>query len=140
MIREASRLPHQTSFSCDQLFLQYLQSTKMSNIQIESDLKEILNKLDSKLDKLSDDFDHKLDKLDNKIDKLSDDVTDINLRLTKVETKLDEGVMPRLDALSTEIKDIKGSQKAQIWTLIGILITAVGGFIVAVGKVVFFSP
>ena len=111
----------------------------MSNIQIESELKDILNKLDTKLDKLSDDFDHKLDKLDNKIDKLSDDVTDINLRLTKVETKLDEGVMPRLDALSTEIKEVKGSQKAQIWALIGILITAVGGFIIAIGKVVFFT-
>ena len=75
-----------------------------------------------------------------KLDNLQKDVTDINLRLTKVETKLDEGVMPRLDALGSEIKEIKGSQKAQIWTLIGILITAVGGFIVAVGKVVFFSP
>ncbi len=66
----------------------------MSNIQIESDLKEILNKLDLKLDNLQ------------------KDVTDINLRLTKVETKLDEGVMPRLDTLSSEIKEIKGSQKA----------------------------
>ena len=68
----------------------------MSNIQIESDLKEILNKLDGKLDNLQ------------------KDVTDINLRLTKVETKLDSGI--------EDIKEIKGSQKAQIWTLIGILI------------------
>jgi predicted nuclease with TOPRIM domain len=80
----------------------------MSNIQIESDLKEILNKLDGKLDNLQ------------------KDVTDINLRLTKVETKLDGTV--------EDIKEIKGSQKAQIWTLIGVLITAVGGFVVAVGR------
>jgi predicted nuclease with TOPRIM domain len=80
----------------------------MSNIQIESDLKEILNKIDEKLDNLQ------------------KDVTDINLRLTKVETKLDSTV--------EDIKEIKGSQKAQIWTLIGILITAVGGFVVAVGR------
>ena len=106
------------------------------NERVESDLKDILNKLDSKLDQLSDDFDHKLDKFDNKIDKLSDDVTDINLRLTKVETKLDS----EFSTFKEDIKDIKGSQKAQIWALIGILITAVGGFIVAVGKVVFFSP
>ena len=87
----------------------------MSNIQIESDLKEILNKLDGKLDNLQ------------------KDVTDINLRLTKVETKLDGTV--------EDIKEIKGSQKAQIWTLIGILITAVGGFIVAVGReVLTFNP
>ena len=87
----------------------------MSNIQIESDLKEILNKLDGKLDNLQ------------------KDVTDINLRLTKVETKLDSSI--------EDIKEIKGSQKAQIWTLIGILISAVGGFILAVGRYVFsFNP
>ena len=83
----------------------------MSNIQIETDLKEILNKIDGKLDNLQ------------------KDVTDINLRLTRVETKLDGTV--------EDIKEIKGSQKAQIWTLIGVLITAVGGFVVAVGRSVF---
>ncbi|BAU65281.1 hypothetical protein STA3757_26620 [Stanieria sp. NIES-3757] len=86
----------------------------MSNIQIESDLKEILNKLDRKLDNLQ------------------KDVTDINLRLTKVETKLDGTV--------DDIKEIKGSQKAQIWTLIGILFTAVGGLIVAIGRSVLSNP
>lgn len=92
-----------------------IRSTAMSNIQIESDLKEILNKLDGKLDNLQ------------------KDVTDINLRLTKVETKLDSTV--------EDIKEIKGSQKAQIWTLIGVLITAVGGFVLAVGRsVLSFNP
>ena len=91
----------------------------MSNIQIETDLKEILNKIDGKLDNLQ------------------RDVTDINLRLTKVETKLDS----ELPALQKSVDEIKGSQKAQIWTLIGILITAVGGFIVAVGRsVLTFNP
>ena len=86
----------------------------MSNIQIETDLKEILNKMDTKLDHLQ------------------KDVTDINLRLTKVETKLDNTV--------EDIKEIKGSQKAQIWTLIGVLITAVAGSIVAVGRNLFLNP
>ena len=84
------------------------------SIQIESDLKEVLGQINQKLETLQ------------------RDVTDINLRLTKVETKLD-GAM-------TDIKEIKGSQKAQIWTLIGILTTAVGGFLVAVvtvGRFVF---
>jgi tetrahydromethanopterin S-methyltransferase subunit G len=98
----------------------------MSNIQIESDLKEILNKFEQKLDNMENKFDQKLDNLQK-------DVTDINLRLTKVETKLDNTV--------EDIKEIKGSQKAQIWTLIGVLITAVGGFVVAVGRSVFsFNP
>lgn len=75
----------------------------MSNIQIESDLKEILNKLDGKLDNLQ------------------KDVTE--LKVGQVEVK---GDIKRLDSnistLKEDIKEIKGSQKAQIWTLIGVLI------------------
>jgi chromosome segregation ATPase len=94
----------------------------MSNIQIESDLKEILNKLDGKLDSLQ------------------KDVTD--LKLSQAEVK---GDIKRLDSnistIKEDIKEIRGSQKAQIWTLIGVLITAVGGFIVAVGRsVLSFNP
>ena len=70
--------------------------------------------------------------MDTKLDHLQKDVTDINLRLTKVETKLDNTV--------EDIKEIKGSQKAQIWTLIGVLITAVAGFLVAVGRSLFLNP
>ena len=88
------------------------------SIQIESDLKEVLGQIDQKLDKL-----------DNKVD-------DINGRLIKVETKLDEGITPRLDTLSEQVKEIRSSQQAQIWTLIGILFTAVTGFLIAVGKFV----
>lgn len=80
----------------------------MSNIQIESDLKEILQELKEGQKEII-----------NKVD-------EIDKRLIKVETKL--------DACSEDIREIKGSQKAQIWTLIGILITAVGGFIVAIGR------
>jgi chromosome segregation ATPase len=76
----------------------------MSNIQIESDLKEVLEQINQKIDKL----DGKIDKLDGKVD-------DINLRLTKVETKLDS----ELPAIQKSIGEIKGSQQAQIWTLIG---------------------
>jgi tetrahydromethanopterin S-methyltransferase subunit B len=122
----------------------------MSNIQIESDLKEILNriekrfdkvdekfeKLDNHLDQLEKKLDGKIDQLENKlggkIDQLDGKVDDINLRLTKVETKLDS----ELPAMQKSISEIKGSQQAQIWTLIGILITAVGGFLVAVGRFV----
>ena len=94
----------------------------MSSIQIETDLKEILNKLDGKLENLQ------------------KDVTELKVGQTEVK-----GDIKRLDSnistLKEDIKEIKGSQKAQIWTLIGILITAVGGFIVAVGRsVLTFNP
>ncbi|MEM7595093.1 MAG: shikimate dehydrogenase [Cyanobacteria bacterium P01_A01_bin.83] len=56
------------------------------SIQIESDLKEILNR-----------FEQKLDKLD-------ENTNDINLRLTKVETKLDTAI--------DDLKEIKSTQKS----------------------------
>ena len=55
------------------------------SIQIESDLKEILNRFEQKLDKLN------------------DNTNDINLRLTKVETKVDSAI--------EDIKEIKSTQK-----------------------------
>ena len=55
------------------------------SIQIESDLKEILNRFEQKLDKLN------------------ENTNDINLRLTKVETKVDSAI--------EDIKEIKSTQK-----------------------------
>jgi hypothetical protein len=77
-----------------------------------------------------------LGQINQKLDRLQKDVTDIGVRLVKVETKLDA----EIEVLKTDIKEIKGSQKAQIWTLIGILMTAVGGFLVAVGRFVLATP
>jgi t-SNARE complex subunit (syntaxin) len=91
----------------------------MSNIQIETDLKEILQELKDGQKAI--------------ISK----VEEIDKRLIKVETKLES----ELPTLQKGIDEIKGSQKAQIWTLIGVLITAVGGFVVAVGRsVLSFNP
>ncbi len=98
----------------------------MSNISIETDLKEIIGELKQGQNKIID----KIETIDKKVEA-------IDKRLTKVETKLDDGITPRLDTLSEQIKEINGSQQAQIWTLIGILITAVAGFLVAVGRFVF---
>ena len=94
----------------------------MSNIQIETDLKEILRELKEGQKAIL-----------NKVEETNKKVEDIDKRLVRVETKLDSTV--------EDIKEIKGSQKAQIWTLIGVLITAVGGFVVAVGRsVLSFNP
>jgi uncharacterized membrane protein len=95
----------------------------MSNIQIETDLKEILQELKEGQKAIL-----------KKVEETNNKVEDIDKRLVRVETKL--------DGTLEDIKEIKGSQKAQIWTLIGVLITAVGGFvlkdtashIVAVGR------
>ncbi len=89
------------------------------SIQIESDLKEILERIEKRFDKIDS---------DNK--DLREVVTSIDKRLIKVETKLDS----ELPAIHKSIDEIKGSQKAQIWTLIGILFTAVTGILVVFGR------
>jgi chromosome segregation ATPase len=73
------------------------------SVQIESDLKEILTR-----------FEQRFDKLDQKLDKLSENATDINLRLTKVETKLDVAtedireIKSTQKTLNTDVSDLKG--------------------------------
>ena len=94
------------------------------SIQIESDLKEILERIEKRFDKI----DERFEKLDNKIDQLDNKVDNIDKRLIKVETKLDSAV--------DDIKEIKGIQKTQIWALISILFAAVTGLLVAFGKFV----
>ena len=98
----------------------------MSNIQIETDLKEILQELKDGQKAIL-----------NKVEETNKRVEEIDKRLVRVATKPEYG----LPTFQKDIDKIKGSQKAQIWTLIGILITAVGGFIVAVGRsVLSFNP
>ncbi len=84
-------------------------------IQIESDLKEILGQINQKLETIS------------------NEVKDMNIRLTKVETKLDSELPAIKDSIretKDSIKELKSTQQAQIWALIGILFTAVAGFLV----------
>lgn len=73
------------------------------SVPIESDLKEILTRFEQKFDKLDQKLDSINNKFEQKLDHLQKDVTDINLRLTKVETKL--------DAATEDIKEIKSTQK-----------------------------
>ena len=86
------------------------------SIQIESDLKEILIRFEQKFDKLDLKIDKINDNLDSKIDKLNDNTTDINLRLTKVETMLDvatediKEIKSTQKTLSSDVSDLKGSK------------------------------
>jgi F0F1-type ATP synthase assembly protein I len=71
---------------------------------VETDLKEILIKIDQKLDKL-----------DERIGRLE---------VGQAEMRTD------LNTLKEDSKDLKIAQRAQIWTLIGILGTAVIGTVI----------
>jgi uncharacterized protein (UPF0335 family) len=72
-----------------------------------------------------------LTRLEKKIDSLQQDVTDLKVGQARLEEES--------KSMREDVKELKGSSKAQIWTLIGILITAVSGFLVAVGRFVFFG-
>lgn len=91
----------------------------MSNQIIEVDLKEIFTELKDGQNKILE----KIEALDSKVES-------IDKRLVKVETTL-ENKFPEIDK---KLDSLAGQQTAQIWTLIGILVTAVGGFLVAVAR------
>jgi regulator of replication initiation timing len=63
-----------------------------------------------------------LAQINHKLENLQKDVTDIKIELT--EAKGERQVLKvEIDNLKQDVKAIKSSQQAQIWTLIGILIT-----------------
>ena len=86
-------------------------------MMIETDLKDILNKLDQR-------FDH----LDQKLDKIESDLTDLKVDMATVKADL--------TTVKEEVKDLRGSQRAQIWALIGIIFTVVVSAVIKFG---FFS-
>lgn len=108
------------------------------SVTIESDLKDILNKVDQKLDKLDEkidkfgqEFNSKIDKLDqklnskidrvgqnlnNKIDKLVEDVNDLKVSTVRLEEKV-EGLNKRIDFQEFINRGI----------LIGLIVTVIGG-------------
>lgn len=84
----------------------------MSNIQIESDLKEVLGKIDSRLGKID-------DRLSN-----------IEVSQARLEEKFDAQ-----EKIVTELKD---SQNKQIWALIVLAFTAVVSLVIGLGKFIFY--
>jgi uncharacterized protein YoxC len=94
---------------------------------VEFDLKEILEKLDSKIDKLGSDLNTKIDKLgsdlNTKVDKLSDKVDDVSDDINKLNvtvTRLDEQV-------ANAVKRIDSIEFANRAVSIGLLIAVLGG-------------
>lgn len=78
---------------------------------IETDLKDILAKIEGHLEKIGD-------------------------RLARLETG-QARVEEKLDSLGNRVEKLEGSQSKQIWTLIGIIGSTVIGVMI---RYVFFSP
>ncbi len=94
---------------------------------VEFDLKELLEKLDSKIDKFGSDLNTKVDKIgsniDIKIDKLSDKFDDMSGDINKLNvtvTRLDEQV-------ANAVKRIDSIEFANRAVSIGLLIAILGG-------------
>ena len=89
----------------------------MSNppIQATTDLSQVLERLEQSLSDFRKETNQKLEKIDGRLNKFE-------VGQARLEADL--------SALKEDVKDIKGSQKAQIWTLIGILGTAVVGTVI----------
>ena len=74
-----------------------------------------------------------LEQINQKLDTVQKEVTDFRTE-TKVALESIKGDINVLNGevsnIKEDVKEIKGSQKAQIWTLIGILGTAVVGTVI----------
>ncbi|NCQ67901.1 MAG: hypothetical protein EWV48_01115 [Microcystis aeruginosa Ma_QC_C_20070823_S13] len=81
------------------------------SVTIEQDLKEILGSINQKLDNLQ------------------KDVMDIKIVQARLEEKVDS-LEKDIEGVKADTKELKGSQKAQILTLIGILGTALLGTVI----------
>jgi predicted nuclease with TOPRIM domain len=99
----------------------------MSNIQIESDLKDILNKFDQKLDKLSDNFNHKLDSVNERLNKIEVSQATLDGKIEAVDQKLSG----KIEALDTKVdqldKRISNSELTNRGILIGLVVIILGG-------------
>jgi predicted nuclease with TOPRIM domain len=84
----------------------------MSNIQIESDLKEVLGEINSKLGRIDDRLNH------------------IEISQARLEEKF--------EAQEKIVTELKGSQNKQIWALIVLAFTAVVSLVIGLGKFIFY--
>jgi chromosome segregation ATPase len=83
---------------------------------IETDLKEVLGE-----------FKQEFSKLNQRLDRIEGDLTSLKVDMATVKTEL--------NFIREDVKDLKGSQRSQIWALI---ITVIGATITAVVKFGFF--
>jgi peptidoglycan hydrolase CwlO-like protein len=83
---------------------------------VEFDLKELLEKLDYKIDKLGSDLNTKIDKLSDKVDDVSDDINKLNVTVTRLDEQV-ANVVKRIDSIEFANRAVS----------IGLLIAVLGG-------------
>jgi chromosome segregation ATPase len=84
----------------------------MDNPTIQTDLGQVLNKLDGKFDSLEEKFDKKFDSLEEKFDKKFDSLEEkFDKKFDKIELKIDK-LGEKIDKLEIDQTEIKGEIKA----------------------------
>ncbi len=91
---------------------------------------EVLKRIEDKIDTNQKETNERFKDLSKKIEKQSEEIGEVKVKLATIEIEV--------KSLNKDVTELKGSTKAQIWTLIGILVTAVSGFLVAVARFVFY--
>ena len=79
-----------------------------------------------------------LTQINHKLETIQKEVTETKVAIAEVKGEIN-GLKIELGNIKQDVKEIKGSQKAQIWYLIVLAFTAVIGIIGALAKV-FLSP
>lgn len=104
----------------------------MENPIIQTDIAQVLNKLDSKIDRLDQKLDEKFDRLDQKFDEKFDR---LDQRLNKLETgqvEIKEKLSGEIKALDTKTEQLNirvGNVEFAIrGVLVGLIIVILGGF------------
>ncbi len=110
----------------------------MSNpIIVETDLKDILIKLDGRLERVETKLEV-LPKIETEISQLKEDVRNLQEDVKGIEPKLE--ILPKIETevsqLKEDVKDLKRRANAQIWALI---ITVIGATIAAIVRFGFLT-
>ena len=84
---------------------------------IETDLKDILTK-----------FDQRFDRLEQKLDKIDNDLTELNINVATVKVEI--------VGIKEDVKDLKTTQRSQLWALI---VTIIGALTAGVIRFGFFT-
>jgi archaellum component FlaC len=90
-----------------------------------------------------------LTKIDNRLERIEGELTDIKVSQAQIKGDLatfQAEVKGNLNTIKTEltltredVKDLKSSQRTQIWTLIGLITTVIPAIVAAAVKLGFFS-
>jgi chromosome segregation ATPase len=114
------------------------------SVQIESDLKEFLDrfdqkldrldqKIDQKIDKLSQDVDQKIGRLDQKIDKLSQDVTKLQVGQAEIKGEI-KTLDTKVDGLDKRISNQEFTNRGVLVSLIIVILGGAAKFLGMLGN------